>query len=75
MELGLFVNDVLSVLWQLLFTSLGLVAALNTIIFTGFISLPFIGTISLSTLLFNPVSFVGVFIAIVKKKLIWSIKI
>jgi|LakMenEpi03Aug12_release.lakeMendotaPanAssembly.Ray.scaffolds.fasta_scaffold1557529_2 hypothetical protein len=70
MELGLFVNDVLSVLWQLLFTSLGLVAALNTIIFTGFISLPFIGTISLSTLLFNPVSFVGVFIAIVKKKLI-----
>jgi len=70
MELGFIINEVMSVLWQLMLTSLGLVSALNTILFSGFISLPIIGTLSVSTILFNPVMFVTIFIFIVRKKLI-----
>jgi hypothetical protein len=70
MEFGFIINDVMSVLWQLMLTSLGLVSALNTILFSGFISLPIIGTLSVSTILFNPVMFVTIFIFIVRKKLI-----
>jgi hypothetical protein len=70
MEFGFIINDVMSVLWQLMLTSLGLVSALNTILFSGFISLPIIGTLSVSTILFNPVMFVTIFVFIVRKKLI-----
>jgi hypothetical protein len=70
MEFGFIINDVMSVLWQLMLTSLGLVSALNTLLFSGFISLPIIGTLSISTILFNPVMFVTIFVLMVRKKLI-----
>lgn len=70
-EAGAFIiNDVLSVLWQLMLSGLVLTAALNTIIFSGFISLPIIGTLSISTILFNPFSFITIFVMIVRKKLL-----
>lgn len=70
-EAGAFIiNDVLSVLWQLMLSGILLTTALNTIIFSGFISLPIIGTLSISTILFNPFTFVAVFVLIVRKKLI-----
>ena len=70
MEFGFIINDVMSVLWQLMLTSVGLVSALNTLLFSGFISLPIIGTLSISTILFNPVMFVTIFVLMVRKKLI-----
>lgn len=63
-------SDVGSAIWQLILGSLAMVSTLNTIIFTSFVELPFIGSVSIFTLMFNPITFGIIFANMVRKKLV-----
>lgn len=60
----------LSFLWSLIDIVSGFVNSLYGIIMTPFVTVPFVGELSVWIMLFNPVTFSAIFLLVVRKKLI-----
>jgi hypothetical protein len=63
--------DVGGSIWQIILNSANLINTLNTIVFSSISTgIPFVGSISVASMLFNPITFTLVFGNMLRKKLV-----